>query len=147
MSGRGRVGRLISLDGGCVRVLWSVCFCSCMVCAACVMNHVSVLRSGVCLSIWHLSFSDKPRAGVAPGWNPMRSSLMEAFGFRGMYLKKRRPVPGIPACIRNAGECGCPTILGIAICCGGSGGVWLVYLLRVLESSCLCSPMKEVGLF
>ena len=35
-------------------------------------------------------------------------------------------MPGIPACIRNAGEFGWPIILGIAVCGGGSGGVWLV---------------------
>ncbi len=70
LSGRGRLGRLISLVEGCVSVLWSVGFCSCMVCAACVMSHVSILRSGVCPSILHLSFSDKPRADVAFGWNP-----------------------------------------------------------------------------
>ena len=35
-------------------------------------------------------------------------------------------MPRIPACIRNAGEFGWPIILGIAMCGGGSGGVWLV---------------------
>ncbi len=35
-------------------------------------------------------------------------------------------MPGIPACIRNAGEFGWPNILGNAVCGGGSGGVWLV---------------------
>jgi hypothetical protein len=35
-------------------------------------------------------------------------------------------VPGILACIRNAGEFGWPIIWGIAISGGGSGGVWLV---------------------
>jgi hypothetical protein len=60
--------------------------CSCMVCVACVMSHVSILRSGVCPSIWHLSISDKPGADVAPGWNPMRTSLMEAFGSRRVSL-------------------------------------------------------------
>jgi len=47
-----------------------------MICVACVISYVSILRSGVCPSIWHLSFSDKPRDVVAPGWNPMRISLM-----------------------------------------------------------------------
>ena len=76
------MGRLVSIVEGCVSVLWSVGFFSCMVCAACVMSHVSILRSGVCPSILHLSFSDRPRAAVALGWNPMRSSLMEGFGSR-----------------------------------------------------------------
>ncbi len=58
-----------------------------MVCAACVMSHVSILRSGVCLSILHLSFSDRHRAAVVSGWNPMRSSLMKAFGSRRVSLK------------------------------------------------------------
>jgi hypothetical protein len=35
-------------------------------------------------------------------------------------------VPGIPACIWNAGEFGWPIILGVAIFGGGSGGVSLV---------------------
>ncbi len=60
----------------------SVGFCSCMLCAACVMSHVSILRSGVCPSILHMSFSDKPRTDMAPYWNPMRSSFIEAFGSR-----------------------------------------------------------------
>ena len=91
-----------------------------------MMSHVSILESGVCPSIWHLSFSDKPRVVVAPGWNPMRSSLVEAFGTRRLSLKYRRLVPGIPACVPNAGEFGLPIILGIDIFSGGSGGVWLV---------------------
>ena len=71
---------------GWVRVLWGVGLCSCMVCGACVMSHVSILRSGVSPIIWQLSISDKPKAVVAPGWNPMRSTLMEAFGFRRVSL-------------------------------------------------------------
>ncbi len=35
-------------------------------------------------------------------------------------------MPGIPACIRNAGDFKCPNILGDAMCGGNSGGVWLV---------------------
>jgi hypothetical protein len=70
-----------------VSVLWGVGLCNCIMCVACVMNHVSILRSRVCPSIWHLSFSDRPRAAVALGWNPMRSSLMEAFGCRRVPLK------------------------------------------------------------
>ena len=38
-------------------------------------------------------------------------------------------MPGIPACIRNAGEFGCPNILGDAMRGGKSGGVWLVICL------------------
>ena len=74
------MGRLISVVEGWVSVLWDVVLCNCMVCVACVMSHVSILRSGACPSIWHLSISDKPGADVLLGWNPMRSSLMEAFG-------------------------------------------------------------------
>ena len=81
------MGRLVSIVEGCVNVLWSVGFCSCMVCVACVMSHVSILGSGVCPSILHLSFSNRPRAAVVPGWNPMRSSLMEAFGSHSVSLK------------------------------------------------------------
>ncbi len=81
------MGRLISIFEGWVSVLWGIGLCNCTMCAACVMSHVSILRSGVCPSIWHLSFSDKPRADVAPGWNPMRSSLMEAFGSPRVFLK------------------------------------------------------------
>ena len=65
-------------------------FCSfvvCTLCLACVMNHVSMLRSGVCPSIWHLSFSVMHGASVAPGWNPMRSSLMVVFGSFKLFLK------------------------------------------------------------
>jgi hypothetical protein len=81
------VGRLVAPVEGCVNVSWSIDFTSCMVCAACVMSHVSILRSGVCPSILHLTFSDRHRAVVVPGWNPMRSSLMEAFGYRRVSLK------------------------------------------------------------
>jgi hypothetical protein len=84
---RERVGRLISVAEGWVSVFWGVGLRSCMVCVACVMSHASILRSGVCPSIWYLSISDKPRAVVAPGWNPMRSSLMEAFGSRRVSLR------------------------------------------------------------
>ena len=70
------LGRLISIVEGWVSVLWDVVLCSCMMCAACVMSHIHILRSGVCPSIWHLSFSDKPRADVALGCNPMRSFFL-----------------------------------------------------------------------
>ncbi len=46
-----------------------------------------MLRSGVCPSIWHLSFSDMPDAAVVPGWKPMRSSLMAVFGSVRVFLK------------------------------------------------------------
>ena len=52
----------------------------------CVMSQVSILRSGVCPSILHLSDFDKPRVVVFPDWNPMRSSLVEAFGSRRVSL-------------------------------------------------------------
>jgi len=80
------VGRLILVVEGWVSVFWGVGLCNSMVCVSCVMSHVSISRSGVCPSIWHLSISDKPGAVVAPGWNPMRSSLMEAFGSRRVSL-------------------------------------------------------------
>ena len=56
----------------------------------------------------------------------MKSSLMDALGSRSVFLKYMRPVLGILASIRNAGEFGLSLILGIAIFAGGSGGVWLV---------------------
>ena len=80
------MGRLISIVEGWVSVLWGVGLCNCTVCVACGMSHVSILRSGVCPSIWHKSICDKPRADVALGRNPMRSSLMEAFGSRRVSL-------------------------------------------------------------
>ncbi len=58
-----------------------------MLCAACVMSHVSILRSEVCPSMLHLTVSDRPRATVVLGWNPMRCSLMKAFGSIRVSLK------------------------------------------------------------
>ena len=81
------MGRLVSIVEGCVNVLWSVGFCSCMMCADCVLSHVNILRSRVYPSMLHLSVFDRPRAVVFLGWNPMRSSLMEAFGSRRVSLK------------------------------------------------------------
>ncbi len=78
---------MVSIVEGCVNVSRSNGLCRCMVYAACVMSHVSILRSGVCPSILHLTFSDWPRADVVPGWNLTRSSLMEAFGSRRLSLK------------------------------------------------------------
>ena len=80
------MGRLISVVGGWVSVFWGVGLCSCIVYVACVMSQVSILRSGVCPSIWHPSISDKHGAFVVSGWNPMMSSLMEAFGSRKVSL-------------------------------------------------------------
>ena len=80
------MGRFISVIEGWVSVFWGVGLRNCVVCVACVMSHVSILSSGVCPSIWHLSASDRPWAAVVPGWNPMRSSLMEAFGSRRVFL-------------------------------------------------------------
>ena len=74
------MGRLISIVEGGVSVLSGVDLCNCTVCVACLVSHVSILRSGVCPSIWHVSISDKPRAAMATGWNLMRSSLMKVFG-------------------------------------------------------------------
>ena len=104
-------------------VFWGVGMRSGMVCVACVISHVSISRSGVCPSIWHLYISDKPEAAVALGWNPMGSSWTEAFGSRRVSLWLRRPVPGNPACMRNAGEFRWPIIVGIAIFAVGGGGV------------------------
>ncbi len=81
------MGRLVSIVAGCVNVSWSIGFSSCMMCAACVMSHVSISRSGVCPSILHMSVSDRPRVVVVHGWNPMRSSLIEAFVSRSVSLK------------------------------------------------------------
>ena len=52
----------------------------CVVIAACVSIHVSMLMSGACPIIWLLSTSDKPRASVVLGWYPMRCSLIAALG-------------------------------------------------------------------
>ena len=76
------MGRLISVVGGWVSVFWGVGLRSCVEHVDCVMSQVSILRAGVCPSILYLSVSDKPGAAVVPGWNPTRSSLVEAFGFR-----------------------------------------------------------------
>ena len=78
---------MVSIVEDCVNMSWSIGFRICMVCAACVMSHASILRLGVCPSILHLLFSDRPRAVVALGWNPMRSSLMETFRSRRVSLK------------------------------------------------------------
>ena len=40
------MGRLISVIEGWMSVFWGVGVCSCMVCEACVMSHVSILMSG-----------------------------------------------------------------------------------------------------
>ena len=61
------MGRLISIAEGWVSVMWGVSLCNCMIRVAYVISHVSILRSGVCPSIRHLSFSDRPRDVVAHG--------------------------------------------------------------------------------
>ena len=76
----GRVGKLGSMFGSCGSAVWVVRFCVCVVSVACVISHVSMLMSGACPSIWHLSVSDSPGAAVAPWWNPMRCSLIVALG-------------------------------------------------------------------
>jgi hypothetical protein len=121
--GLGRVGRLGSVFGSCVSAVCVAGFCVCVVSVACVISHVSILMSGACPSIWHLSVSDRPGAAVVPRWNPMRCSLIVALGSDSVSLWYRRPVPGIPACVRKAGEFRWHVILGSAIC-GGSG--WCV---------------------
>ena len=68
------MGKLGSMVGGCVRVMWGGGVDRRAVSAACLSSHVSMLRSGACPSIWHLSISDKPGAAVVPGWNPTRCS-------------------------------------------------------------------------
>ena len=64
--GYGRMGKLCSIVGGCVSVMWGGGAGDCVVSAACVSSHVIMLMSGACPSIWHLSISDNPRADVVP---------------------------------------------------------------------------------
>ena len=78
--GLGRVGRLGSMFGSCVSAVRVAGFCVCVVSVACAISHVSMLMSGACPSIWHLSVSDSPGAAVAPCWNPMRCYLIVALG-------------------------------------------------------------------
>ncbi len=78
--GLGRVGRLDSMVGCCVSVVWGAGFCVCVVSVACVISHVIILMSGACPSILHLSVSDRPSAAVVPWWNPMRCALILALG-------------------------------------------------------------------
>ncbi len=66
LSGPGRVGKLGSMVGSCVIAVWDAGFYVCVVSVACVISHVSILMSGACPSIWHLSVSDKPGAAVVP---------------------------------------------------------------------------------
>ncbi len=80
LSGPGRVGKLGSMVGGCVSEVWGDGFYVCVVSAACVISHVSILMSGACPSIWHLSVFDKPGTAVVPWWNPMICSLVVALG-------------------------------------------------------------------
>ena len=82
----GRVGKLGSMFGNCVSAVWVAGFCVCVVSVACAISHVSMLMSGACPSIWHLSVSDSLGAAVAPWWNPMRCSLIVALGSDSMSL-------------------------------------------------------------
>jgi len=38
------MGRLISIIEGWVSVLWGAGLCDCMMCVACVISHISILR-------------------------------------------------------------------------------------------------------
>ena len=78
--GFGRMGKLSSMVGGCVSVMWGGGAGGCVVIAACVSSHVSMLMSGACPSIRHMTISVKHGAAVVPGRNPMRCSLIAAFG-------------------------------------------------------------------
>jgi hypothetical protein len=78
--GFGRMGKLSSMFGGCVSVMWGDGSGGCALSAACVSSHVRMLMSGACPRIWHLSLYVKPGAAVVPGWNPIRCSLIAAFG-------------------------------------------------------------------
>ena len=82
----GRVGRLGSVFGSCVRAVGVVGLCVFVVSVACVISHVSMLMSGACPSIWHLSVSDRTGAAVARWWNPMRCSLIVALGSANVFL-------------------------------------------------------------
>jgi hypothetical protein len=55
LSGRGSCVKFGSMLGGCVCVVLSVGMYACVVCTACAMSHDSMMMSGVCPSIWHLS--------------------------------------------------------------------------------------------
>ncbi len=70
----------------CVSEMRGDCFDVGVVSAACEISHVSMLMSGVCPSIWHMSVSDRPRAVVVHGWNPIRSSLIVALSSRSFSL-------------------------------------------------------------
>ncbi len=86
LSGLGRVGKLGSMLGSCVSAVWGAGFFVGVVCIACVISHVSILMSGACPSIWHLSVSDRPWAVVVPWWNPMRCSLIVALGSDNVFF-------------------------------------------------------------
>ena len=86
LSGPGKVGMMGSMVGSCVSAVWSAGFCVCVVSVACVISHVSILMSGACPSIWHLSVFNRPGAAVVPWWNPMRCSLIVALGSANVSL-------------------------------------------------------------
>ncbi len=82
------------MDGGCLCIVLNACFFGCVMCAIYLMSHASVLASGVCPRIRHLSVSAYHGIVVAPSWNPMRSPLIVAFGSRRVllnYLKRHVP--------------------------------------------------------
>ncbi len=81
-----RVGKLGSMVGSCVSAVWGACLCVCVVSVACMISHVSILMSGACPSIWHMSVFDRPGAAVVPWWNPTRCSLIVALGSDNVFL-------------------------------------------------------------
>ncbi len=74
------MGKLSSMFGGCVSVMYGDGAGGCVVIVACVSSHVRMLMSGACPRIWHLSLSVRPGAAVVPDWNPIRWSLIAAVG-------------------------------------------------------------------
>ncbi len=90
-----------------------------------------MLTSSVCPSIWQLSDFDKPQAHVAPVGNPMRISLIVAFGYRRVSLKYKRHAHGMSNCIRNDNASTWPTIsvlLCVAVAEMASGLFGVVYI-------------------
>ena len=74
------MGKLSSMFGGCVSVMYGGGDGGCVVIVACVSSHVRMLMPGACPRILHLSLFVKPGAAVVPGWNPIRCSLIVAVG-------------------------------------------------------------------
>ncbi len=84
--GLGRVGKLGSVVGSCVSAVWGANLFVCVVSVACLISHVSILMSGACPSIWHLSVFYRPGAVVAPWGNPIRCYLIVALGSANVSL-------------------------------------------------------------